>query len=78
MARPPITVAWTPEQDERLRLLAAQGASAVKAAGALNRKMSAVQVRARKLGLSLAGVRESRRKLRELKSFLTGGSAAIE
>jgi GcrA cell cycle regulator len=41
---------WTAEQDERLRNLVAQGASIVRAAAALKRKIDAVRGRARKLG----------------------------
>jgi GcrA cell cycle regulator len=63
MARQPVTSPWTPEQDERLRQLAAQGATALRAAAALKRPLTSVRIRARKLGLSLPGVREVRRKL---------------
>jgi GcrA cell cycle regulator len=66
MARPPIVTLWTPEQDEMLKQLVAKGATAVRAAAALKRTTSAVRVRARKLGLSLPGVRETRRKLRSI------------
>lgn len=66
MARPPITAPWTPEQDEKLRQLAARNVSIVKAAGAMNRTMSSVKIRAKKLGLSFPGVREIRRKLRDI------------
>lgn len=63
MARPPIYTLWTPEQDQRLTQLAAQGATALRAAAALSRTLMSVRMRARKLGLSLLGVREVRRKL---------------
>ena len=69
MARQPLTSAWTPDQDERLTQLAAQGATALRAAAALKRPLTSVRIRARKLGLSLPGVREVRRKLRSA----TGG-----
>lgn len=78
MARPPITSPWTPEQDEKPKALAAQGASALRAAAALKRPVSSVRIRARKLGLPLPGVRELRRKIRELENFPTSGRAAIE
>jgi len=64
MARLPIVTLWTPEQDELLKQLVAKGATAVRAAAALKRTTSAVRLRARKLGLSLPGVREVRKKLR--------------
>lgn len=61
--RLPITSPWTPEQDELLKQLAAKGVSALRAAAALKRPTASVRIRARKLGLSLPGVREVRRKL---------------
>jgi hypothetical protein len=63
MPRPPLSSPWSPEQDERLTRLADQGATALRAAAALNRPLQSVRIRARKLGLSLPGVREVRRKL---------------
>jgi hypothetical protein len=66
VVRRPITSPWTPELDERLTLLAKQGASAIRAAGALNKPISAVRIRARKLGLKLPGVRELKKKIRLL------------
>jgi hypothetical protein len=69
MARTPIYVPWSPEQDERLAQLVTQGATALRAAAALKRPLTSVRIRARKLGLSLPGVREVRRKLRSA----TGG-----
>jgi predicted Rdx family selenoprotein len=78
MARPPIISPWTDEQDDRLRDLAARNVSIVKAAGAMNRTMSSVKIRARKLGLSLPGARELRRKMRDLVTSPAGGPAASE
>ena len=63
MARPPLTSPWTPEQDEQLKALAAQGASAIRAAAALKRPVNSVRIRARKLGVDLPGVRAIRKKL---------------
>jgi GcrA cell cycle regulator len=63
MVRPPIYMLWTPEHDERLIQLAAQGATVLRAAAALRRPLNSVRSRARKLGLSLMGVRAVRRKL---------------
>jgi hypothetical protein len=48
---------WTASDLERLRLLASQGASAARAAAALNRKIVSVRYQARKLGMPLATVR---------------------
>jgi hypothetical protein len=66
MARPPLTSPWTPEQDERLKVLAAQGATATRAAAALKRPILSVRVRARKLGVPLLGPRALRAKFRAL------------
>ena len=63
MARPPIYKLWTPEHDQRLTQLAAQGATVLRAAAALRRPLNSVRSRARKLGLSLMGVRQVRQKL---------------
>jgi hypothetical protein len=41
---------WTKEEDERLRAFVAQGASAVKVAAALKRKIVSVRTHARALG----------------------------
>jgi hypothetical protein len=41
---------WTEAEDERLKALVAQGASVVKAAATLKRKIVSVRVRARALG----------------------------
>jgi hypothetical protein len=50
---------WTTSDLERLKLLASQGASAARAAAALNRKIASVRSQARKLafgdGPHLAG-----------------------
>jgi hypothetical protein len=55
---------WTKEEDERLREMAAKGASAVRIAGALNRKIQQVQARARILGCGLPSVSEQRKMLK--------------
>ena len=51
---------WTQEQDDRLRDLAAGGASAHRIAAALNRKIQIVRRRARDLGYHVPTVREQR------------------
>jgi hypothetical protein len=53
---------WTPEDDERLKAFAAQGASIVKAAAALKRRQSVVRERANKLGCPLPTLKASRQK----------------
>lgn len=57
---------WTPEQIEKLKALVASGASATRAAAALNRKVLAVKKKANDLGTPFPTVREARAKLREV------------
>lgn len=66
MARRPIISPWTPELDERLKELVAQKASVIRASAALNKPLSSVRIRARKLGLELPGLRELKKKIRLL------------
>jgi hypothetical protein len=54
--------AWTEAEDERLKALVAQGASVVKAAAALKRKIVSVRTRARALGCPFPPLRVARRK----------------
>jgi hypothetical protein len=54
---------WTKEEDERLRALVAEGASVVKAAAALKRKIASVRARARALGCPFPPLRVVRQKL---------------
>jgi hypothetical protein len=53
---------WTPQDDERLKALAAQGASIVKAAAALKRRQSIVRDRANKLGCPFPTLKATRLK----------------
>jgi hypothetical protein len=55
--------AWTKENDERLREMAAKGASAMRIAASLNKKMQNVRARARVLGCALPTISEQRRIL---------------
>jgi hypothetical protein len=48
---------WTPEEDVRLRRLAEEGRGAAVIAERLKRSPSAVYLRAKKLGVTLKGVR---------------------
>ncbi|KPG00087.1 hypothetical protein IP86_07570 [Rhodopseudomonas sp. AAP120] len=57
---------WDDEQVERLKELIASGASAVRAAAALKRARSSVQVKARKLGMPFMASRDVKR-LRDAK-----------
>jgi hypothetical protein len=54
---------WTEEDNERLKRLAAEGASAFRVAAALKRKVSVVRRHAKLIGLTLPSVRETRKKL---------------
>jgi hypothetical protein len=58
----PLIQRWTPEDDERLRLLVAQGASLIRATAALKRRQSVVRERANKLGCPFPTIREARKK----------------
>lgn len=63
----PITRPWTPDQVELLKSLLAGGASAVRAAAALNRSIISVQGKAREIGRPFPHKRKVRaeRLLRE-------------
>jgi hypothetical protein len=56
---------WKQEEDDRLRDMAARGASAIRIAGALNRKIQLVRVRARFLGCPLPRISDQRRMLKQ-------------
>ena len=53
---------WTTEDDERLRAFVAQGASVVRTAAALKRKIVSVRMRARALGCPFPPYRVVRQK----------------
>jgi hypothetical protein len=53
---------WTPQDDERLKAFAAQGASVVRAAAALRRTKAIVRQRANKLGCPFPPLRVARQK----------------
>ncbi|MDB5617878.1 hypothetical protein [Tardiphaga sp.] len=50
MAKHPTKLTWSDEHVEKLAALILGGASPVRAAAALNRKIKAVRVKARKIG----------------------------
>jgi hypothetical protein len=58
----PLIKSWTRLEDERLRAMVAQGASAIKAAAALRRSKISVGERAKKLGCPFTPLRISRKK----------------
>ena len=62
MTKPLLSVPWTAEQDDKLRQVVTQGASVARASAALNRNMSSVRIRARKLGLTFPTLRETRKR----------------
>jgi hypothetical protein len=53
---------WTPEDDERIRIFVAQGASLIRAVAALKRKRPSVAERARKLGCPFPTLVAARKK----------------
>ena len=62
MDRPRVGIpTWTEADDQRLRLLAVSGKTSRKIATEIGRSISAVQARAKKLGLSLKQVMVRRR-----------------
>ena len=62
----PDNITMDTEQDERLKFLAAQNATAIRASAALNKPLSSVRVGARKLGLMLPGARELKARTKAL------------
>ena len=54
--------AWTEAEDERLKAFVAQGASVVRTAAALKRKIVSVRMRARALGCPFPTLRAARQK----------------
>ncbi|QUS38809.1 hypothetical protein RPMA_08155 [Tardiphaga alba] len=61
-----ITRKWSDDDIARLIILAEQGSSLMRAASALNRNTASVQKKARQLGKSFPGVRETRAELRAI------------
>lgn len=57
---------WSEAEEERLKMLAASGASAIRIAAALNRPMNGIRTKARQLGVRLPTVRQLRAKVREM------------
>ena len=53
---------WTEAEDDRLRVFVAQGASVVRVAAALKRKVISVRQRARKIGCPFPPLRIARQK----------------
>ena len=59
----PLRKPWTDEDNERLKKLAADGATAARVAASLNRKIVNIRIQARKLGVQFPTLREQRKKL---------------
>jgi predicted lipid-binding transport protein (Tim44 family) len=74
--RKPIVRAWTDEEIEKLKALLAAGASVTRCSAALNRASTGVRMQARKLGISVKGIRASKRisnaKIAAAESLLRG------
>jgi hypothetical protein len=62
--RKPITSPWTDNDILRLRQLISEGASAARCSAALNKPISSITIRARKLGLPLIGKRAAKARFR--------------
>jgi hypothetical protein len=63
----PLVKAWTPEEDEQLRLMMITGVRPAEIAIKLKRSESSVRNRARAFGLSFKRVKAIRREIDELK-----------
>jgi hypothetical protein len=61
---------WSPEENERLKAFVASGASVVRAAAALERKMRNVRNQARKLGTPFPAMSAARKKFADAPSNL--------
>jgi hypothetical protein len=59
-----ITSPWTDEETSRLKQLVMDGASPARCSAALNKPISSVTIRARKLGLPLVGKRAAKANFR--------------
>jgi hypothetical protein len=55
-------LSWTAEENERLKKMVEQGASAFRAAAAFNRSSVSVRNQARKLGVPFPTLRSARQK----------------
>ena len=64
--RPPIYRQWTPNDDDELRRLAGLGVTLLRASAALNRRGPTIRKRASELGLQFVGMREAKRRVRQL------------
>jgi hypothetical protein len=51
---------WTPEDEEKLRQLAAKGASLLRACAAMGRTSGVIRKKAKQLGIQFDGVRKVR------------------
>lgn len=69
MSKLPITRPWTEADVERLKQLSEQGATLLRASAALRRNGSAVQKRARDLGLLFKGLRAVRAEMRDTEAI---------
>lgn len=67
--RTPLSRPWSPEDIALLKRLHAEGATLLRAAAALNRRAQYVRKRAREFDLHFAGVRETRKRVRELEGW---------
>jgi hypothetical protein len=61
----PTNRSWRADEIAKLIELADSGATAVRAASALGRRITVVQKKARQLGKNLAGVRQVKARLRK-------------
>jgi hypothetical protein len=63
---------WRPEDIQRLREMASQNVSVLRAAAALNRSTGSIRIQARKLGLDFPTLSAMRKKLNAAAPLGTG------
>lgn len=67
----PLVKPWSEADIERLRKMAAAGASPIKCAAALRRNVQAIRRQASRLGIQLPTLREQRKRQREAEAEAT-------
>lgn len=67
----PLVRPWTEAEIEKLRAMAAAGASPIKCAAAMRRNVVAVRRQASRLGIAMPSVRAARKRQREIEAEAT-------
>ncbi len=72
---PTLKMHWTPEEEARLKELAAKGYSTFRLAAALNRSFGAIRTKAAHLGVRLPTLKENRDRMRDAERRGTNAKA---